>query len=262
VIAIKNLSFAYRNGTKVLKNVDLDIKNGYFFGILGPNGSGKTTLLRCITRTVDVPPGKVWIDGKDVKVLKRREIARRVGVVPQEVSYEFDFTVQEVVSMGRYPHLGRFEFESPKHRAVVKKAMEFTEVLGLKDKAITRISGGEKQRVMIAQAFAQEPDILLLDEPTKNLDIGHTLDILDLIKRSNRKVGVTVVAVLHDLNLAARYCDRVALFDKGKVFAVGSVPKVLSPRNISKVFGVEAVIDKEGVDSFLRILGRSAASIK
>jgi iron complex transport system ATP-binding protein len=211
---------------------------------------------------VDIPRGKVRIGGKDVKDLKRREIARLVSVVPQEASYEFDFTVQEVVSMGRYPHLGRFEFESPGHRAIVKKAMEFTEVQDLKDKAITRISGGEKQRVMIAQAFAQGTATLLLDEPTKNLDIGHTLDILDLIRRRNRKEGLTVVAVLHDLNLAARYCDRVALFDKGRVFGVGSVPKVLSPRNISKVFGVKARVDKEGEEHHLRILGRSAASIK
>ena len=261
IIRIKGLDFSY-NGKKVLRGIDLEVKEGEFLGILGPNGSGKTTMLRCLIRTVDIPKGRIWIKGKDVKDLKRREIARNVAVVPQEASYGFDFTVQEVVSMGRYPHLGRFEFESPAHRSVVRRAMEYTEVYVLREKPITKISGGEKQRVMIAQALAQEPNILLLDEPTKNLDIGHTFDVLDLILKRNREERVTVVAVFHDLNLATRYCDRVALLDKGRVFDVGDVPGVLNPKNISKVFGVKAVVDKKGPGHHIKIVGRCATSIK
>lgn len=258
IITVKDLYFSY-NGKAVLKGVDLEVEEGEFLGILGPNGSGKTTLLKCLNRSLNVPRGKVTVHGKDVRDISRKELARTYAVVEQEVTFGFDFTVEEVVSMGRYPHLGRFEFESPAHGAIVRKAMKYTEVYSLRQKPITKISGGEKQRVMIAMALAQEPRILLLDEPTKNLDIGHTLDILDLIGKNNRSRGVTVVAVLHDLNLAARYCSRVLLLDQGRIFAIGRVRDVLSPRNIARIFGVNAVVQEGGGQLGLRILGRAKA---
>jgi len=256
IITVNDLNFSY-NGKPVLKGVNLEVKEGEFLGILGPNGSGKTTLLKCLNRSLKVPRQKVTVQGKDVKDISRKELARTYAVVEQEVTFGFDFTVEEVVSMGRYPHLGRFEFESPSHRAIVRRSMKYTEVYSLRKKPITKISGGEKQRVMIAMALAQEPKILLLDEPTKNLDIGHTLDILDLIRKRNRKEGATVVAVLHDLSLAARYCDRVVLLDEGHVYAAGKAVKVLSPGNIARVFGVEAEVREVGPGLSLRILGRA-----
>ncbi len=256
VVEVNGLDFSY-NGKPVLRQIGLDIRDGEFLGILGPNGSGKTTLLKCLNRSLKVPRGRVKVRGRDVNDISRRELAQTFAVVAQEAVYGFDFTVQEVVSMGRYPHLGRFEFESPAHRSIVEKAMKYTKVFKLRSKPVTRISGGEKQRVMIAQALAQEPRVLLLDEPTKNLDIGHELDVLDLIKKKNKDGDVTVIAVLHDLNLAARYCDRIALLKEGKIFDIGGAGKVLSPRNIKEVFGVKVVADRDGGGHCLRVLGRA-----
>lgn len=253
MIRVKNLQFAY-NGKPVLTNISLGVDEGEFFGILGPNGSGKTTLLKCIDRTLDVSPKHVWIDNRDATELKRRAIARTIATVPQEVSYAFDFTAEEVVSMGRYPYLGRFEFESPAHKKIVKQAMKFTETWKFRNKPINNLSGGEKQRVIIAQAFAQEAQILLLDEPTKNLDIRHTFDILDLIKKKNTDLGLTVAAVFHDLNIAARYCDRVALLKDGEIFKMGPTWEVLNKRTIEKVFNVKVSIEGEG-EPYIRILG-------
>jgi iron complex transport system ATP-binding protein len=255
LIDINGLGFSY-NGRNVLKDVKLHIKKGEFFGIVGPNGAGKSTLIKCICRTLDIPARKVSVDGKDITKMKRKDIARILAVVPQEVIYGFDFTVNEVVSMGRYPHLGRFEFESPKHKKIVEEAMIYTEILEFKDKTITALSGGERQRVIIAQAFAQKPKILLLDEPTKNLDIRHTMDIMNLIRKWNRRRKLTVVSVFHDLNLAARYCDRIALLKDGRIIEVGRKANVLNTRNIERVFGVNVQVE-EGDIPYIRIFDAS-----
>ncbi len=242
MLTISNLNFSYNGGPAVLKGIDLKVEEGQFVGILGPNGSGKSTLLRCITRSERVEGGSVFLRGKDINDIGRREMARMVAVVPQEELHEFQFTALEVASMGRYPHLGRFEFESPVHGRIVERAMRSTGTWDLRDKRITSLSGGEKQRVVIARALAQEPSLLLLDEPTKNLDISHTLEILSFMERMNSKGKLTVVAVFHDLNLAARYCSRAVLIKEGRVRYDGAIDQVLNRGAILDVFGVDVRI--------------------
>jgi iron complex transport system ATP-binding protein len=253
VISVKGLEFSYQKGKPVIRGVDLAVKNGEFLGICGPNGCGKSTLLKCLDRTLDVSKGRVMLSGTDIRKMKRRDVARTISVVPQESNFGFDFTALEVVSMGRYPHLGLFEFEDPKSREIIKRSMEYTKTWQLRDRPITVLSGGEKQRVMIAQALAQEPRILMLDEPTKDLDIRHSLDILELIKKKNRREGLTVIGVFHDLNMCARFCDSVVLMKKGRIVARGPVGEVLSERNIKKVFGVTTRV-KRGKTTVVEII--------
>ncbi len=243
MIDIRNLTFSYSNRTRVLHSISFNVEQGEFVGIVGPNGAGKSTLLRCISGTVRVDPGRVRTEGHDVTLLRRRELGRVMAVVPQEEVHAFGFTVQEVVSMGRYPHLGRFEFEKPSHRRVVEKAMGYTNTLHLRDKSVKALSGGEKQRVVIAKALAQEPKMLLLDEPTKNLDVRHTFDIMKLVSRMNRERDITVIGVFHDLNLAARFCKRIVLLKRGRILADGSPEEVLTSRNIKRAFEVDAVVE-------------------
>jgi iron complex transport system ATP-binding protein len=225
--------------------VDLVVKKGEFLGICGPNGSGKSTLLKCLDRTLDVKKGRVLLNGLDIREMSRRAVAQTISVVPQESNFGFDFTALEVVSMGRYPHLGMFEFEDPRNREIIKRSMEYTKTWSLRDRPITVLSGGEKQRVMIAQALAQEPKILILDEPTKDLDIRHSLDILELIKKKNKTEGLTVIGVFHDLNMCARFCTRVVLMKNGRIVARGSVGDVMSEQNIEKVFGVTTRVRRD-----------------
>ncbi len=244
MLRISGLSFSYNRGPTVLNGIDLEVERGEFVGILGPNGSGKSTLIRCITGSERIESGSVFLRGKDINEMGRREMARMVAVVPQEELHEFQFTALEVASMGRYPHLGRFEFESPAHGRIVEKAMRSTGTWDLRNKRITSLSGGEKQRVVIARALAQEPSLLLLDEPTKNLDISHTLEILSFMERMNSKGKFTVVAVFHDLNLAARYCSRAVLMKEGRMRYDGPVEEVLNSRAIKEVYGVNVGIRK------------------
>ena len=246
MISVKNLSFRYPGGDEVLKAVSLEAKKGACLGIVGPNGSGKTTLLKCLSRAVDTPHGSVFLDSKDVANIPRRDIARKIAVVPQDSSFGFDFTAQEVVAMGRYPHLGRFEFESPKSGEIVRKAMDRTKTWVLRNHPVNQLSGGERQRVIIARALAQEPRVLLLDEPTKDLDIRHSFDILNLIERMNREEKITVIGVFHDLNLCARYCKKVAILKDGKILAQGETRHVLTPANIRRAFGVRSEVTERG----------------
>jgi iron complex transport system ATP-binding protein len=199
-----------------------------------------------ISGTLYPNKGNVILDDKDLLRMKSKEIARRMAVVPQDSEIGFDFTVREVVSMGRYPHLGRFQFDNAESTRIVDGAMSIMGVLDMAQKPISKLSGGEKQRAIIARALAQEPDILLLDEPTKNLDIRHSLDILKLVRKMNSQRGLTVLAVFHDLDLAARFCKRVVILKGGRVHSKGEIVKVLTPDMIKEVFDVSAEIRKEG----------------
>lgn len=225
-----------------MENLNLTIDPGEMVGILGPNGSGKSTLLKLMSGALEPCRGIVYLDGKDISRIRRKEIARRMAVVPQETDLGFDFTVREVVSMGRYPHLGRFQFNDTESERAVSRAMRTTEVMELSDKPFSRLSGGEKQRAILARALAQEPGILLLDEPTKNLDIRHSLDFMMLVRRMNVRSGLTVVAVLHDLGLASRYCTRIILLKDGRVHSDGPKERVLTSEHIEQVFDVRSMI--------------------
>lgn len=240
--------------TKVLSDINLKVKPGDFVGILGPNGSGKTTLLKSISRVLKPHGGSILIDKENIYSLKPLEVAKKMAVVPQDHSVGFNFSVVDVVLMGRNPHLGRFQMESPKDMEIARKAMELTNTWSLAGRSIHELSGGERQRVIIARALAQEPKILLLDEPMSNLDIINQLEIMDLVKSLCVKSGLTVLAVIHDLNMAARYCNTALLLKSGKVFGIGEIEKVLTSENIRNVFAVDAIVRKNLVTNSLYVI--------
>lgn len=233
-----NLHSGY-NGAAVLEGVSFDLPSGSFVGVIGPNGSGKTTLLRAIARALPPKKGTVTLDGADIYSIPARDFARRVAVVPQETLVAFDFTVLEITLMGRSPRLGRFAVESPTDVQIAMDALRRTGTESLADRSINALSGGERQRVMVARALAQEPEVLLLDEPTSHLDINFQFEIMDLVKSLSRERGLTVLAVLHDLNLAGHYCEQLLLIGQGRIAASGPPEDVITADNVRKVYGAE-----------------------
>ncbi|WP_371659867.1 ABC transporter ATP-binding protein [Streptomyces sp. NBC_00280] len=218
---------------RLVEDLTMRVDSGSFVGLVGPNGSGKSTLLRCVYRALRPTGGAVRLDGVDVHGMEPRAAARVLAALPQESSAEFDFTVAEVVAMGRLPHQGR---TAAGDRDIRAAAMERTGVTHLADRGFLALSGGEKQRVLIARALAQRPRVLVLDEPTNHLDIAHQLDVLSLVRSS----GLTALAALHDLNLAAAHCDLLYVIAEGRVVASGPPHEVLQPALLAKVFGVRA----------------------
>jgi iron complex transport system ATP-binding protein len=221
-------------GREILRDVEADAAPGEFVGLIGPNGSGKSSLLRCVYRVLEPEAGLVTLDGEDVWRLGAREAARRMGVVQQETNAEFDFTVQEIVLMGRSPHKGMFERDGEEDLRIVEDALGRVGMLPFAGQGFPTLSGGEKQRVLIARALAQRARFLVLDEPTNHLDIRHGLEALELVKG----LGVTTLAALHDLNLAALYCDRLYVLRSGEVVASGATEEVLRADLIREVYGV------------------------
>lgn len=242
MIELKNISFSYDGTSDVLRDISLKIGRGEFVGILGPNGSGKTTLLKLISGTLKVRDGKLVLDGKDMNNMRHKERARTVAVVPQETSIPFSFSALEVVLMGRAPHLPPFGFEKKADIVIAKNAMEATDVSELAARSIEELSGGEKQRVIVARALAQEPKLLLLDEPTTFLDIRHQMDLYRIVKKRNKEEGLTVVTVLHDINLASTFCDRIIFLKKGAIVADGSPHEVIKYAKIKDVFETEVYV--------------------
>jgi iron complex transport system ATP-binding protein len=236
--------YYYENDGLVLRGVSLELGAGELVGLIGPNGSGKTTLLRVLSGLLVPNRGKIYLDGQDLCAFDRRQIAQRVAVVPQELTMPFAFSAYEMVMMGRTPHVRPILGAGPRDRQVVADKMELTATSALVERPFNELSGGEKQRVIIAMALAQEPDILLLDEPTVHLDINHQVEILELIKRLNRQENLTVLATMHDLNLAALYFDRLVLLDEGQVVANGSPAEVLREESIRQVFQAEVQVQE------------------
>ncbi|MGA2522771.1 MAG: ABC transporter ATP-binding protein [Candidatus Bathyarchaeia archaeon] len=239
---------------KILENVSLSVKAGDFVGILGPNGSGKTTLLRSISRSLKPYKGTILLNDKDLYSLKNIEVAKQMAVVPQDNTISFSFTALEVVLMGRNPHLERFQMETENDMTVARRVMNLTNTWHLASRPVNELSGGERQRVIIARALAQEPKILLLDEPLTYLDIINQLEIMDLIKSLCVADGIIAMAVVHDLNLAARYCNTALLLNKGCVFAAGSLDEVMTSENIKTVFKVDAMVKRNPVTNSLYII--------
>lgn len=237
LIEIKNLSFAY-NGKDVLKDVTLSMQEGTVIGIIGPNGSGKSTLLRLMSGALHPKSGSVSLCGKDVREFSPRELARKMALVPQHSQLDFDFTVLDVVLMGRHPWLGRFQNETGDDMAIARASMAHSGIGHLSDRPVTHLSGGEWQRVIIARAFAQKTPVLMLDEPVSSLDIRHQLDVMELVRASANRTGTTAVCVLHDLNLALHYCDTIALFDDGRLRASGPPEEILGGV-VDEVYGVK-----------------------
>ncbi|MDD4334184.1 MAG: heme ABC transporter ATP-binding protein [Desulfotomaculaceae bacterium] len=246
ILKINDIECSY--GTvKVLNGLTFSVGSGSFTGIIGPNGSGKSTLLKSLSRVLKPVKGTVLLDGRALYRMDPQEVAQKMAVVPQETAVNFSFTVKDIVIMGRSPHLGRFQSEGEKDFATARQAMALTDTLHLADRLITAVSGGERQRVIIAKALTQEPEIILLDEPTSHLDINHQIEILSLLQRLNRENNLTIISVFHDLNLAAQYCDSLILMNKGTVFTVGEPAEVLTAGNIKEVYGAVVLVRKHPV---------------
>lgn len=244
----------YYGSIKALDKVAFSVKEGNFLGILGPNGSGKTTVLRAIGRTLKPRVGTVFLDDTNIYNMENREVAKKVAVVPQESIATFDFTALDIVLMGRNPYIDRFRQESRKDLAIAKRIMGLTNTWYLAERPANELSGGEKQRVIIARALTQEPRMLLLDEPTTHLDISSQLEIMDLLKQLCKTEKLLIIAVFHDFNLAARYCDSIILLKKGKIVAVGESTKTLTSENVKKVFNVDTIVKRHPVTGTLHII--------
>lgn len=256
LLSTKSLSFAYDTHTQ-FSNINLTCQAGEFIGLIGANGAGKSTLLKLLLGLLSAQSGDVHINNQALKHLKRRDIAKKMAFVPQSIELPFAFTVEEVVMMGRNPYLGPFQLASWHDKNVVQQALQTTDVTHLQHRKVNQLSGGEKQRVIIARALAQESQCILLDEPIASLDICHQFETLDLIQSLTQQ-GKLAITAIHDLNLAARYCSRLILLGKevqGKIAIVGdgSPEQVLTPKNLRDCFNIEADIvpnfaDKEHED--------------
>jgi iron complex transport system ATP-binding protein len=223
-----------------VQDVTVRVERGHVVGILGPNGSGKTTLLRLLAGMLRPESGIVTLDGRNLASLARAAVARSIAVVPQETHLAFDYSVLEIALMGRYPHLGTFALEGPRDVAIAREALAATGTLDLERRSFATLSGGEKQRVVIASALAQQAEVLLLDEPTASLDLGFQFDIAALLARLNRERQITIVVATHDLNFAASLCSSIVMLAAGRVVAAGPTDDTLTSMSIQALYGVVA----------------------
>ena len=253
-IRSQDLTFSYGD-RRVLDGISLAVEKGEMIGILGPNGSGKTTLLKILSAVL-YGGGKVELNGKDIRSYGRRELSRLFAVVPQESQINFPFTVAEVVLMGRASRHSPIGLEDQSDLEVARKSLEATETAALADRYLHELSGGEKQRVLIARALAQEPEILLLDEPAAFLDLKHQVRVFELMRRFNRDRGLTVVAALHDLNLAALYFPRLVMLSRGRIFCDGSAKEVLREENIENAYGIRVRVEMDSAQDLPQVFIR------
>ncbi|OPY50231.1 MAG: Cobalamin import ATP-binding protein BtuD [Methanosaeta sp. PtaU1.Bin060] len=246
-LVVKDLQFGYNSRT-ILNGISLELRPKEMLGVIGPNGSGKSTLIQCIDGLLRPKTGSILLDGKDLKSISRRELARRVGYVPQTTSRSFfPSTVIDTVLMGRRPHLGWRSSNQD-----VKNVIQVLRLMGIEDLAmrdINELSGGQQQKVLIARALAQDPAVLLLDEPTSNLDIKHQLEVVEIIREKVMEKSISAIMAVHDLNLAAKYTDRIIMMKDGKVFVSGTPESVMTPENIRTVYGVVAEVIKNNGNS-------------
>ena len=241
MISVQSLSKFYGDRC-VLNELSFDVKKGECFGIIGPNGSGKSTLLKMISGILASSNGTVSLNKISIKKWSQKSLAKKMAVLSQNPLPPYPITVFETVMMGRYPHLGLFQREGKKDFEIVEKVLEQTGMLHLKGAMLDTLSGGERQRVAIAKAMVQEPEILLLDEPTTYLDIGYQVSVLNIVKKWQQEAGLTIFMVLHDLNLASQYCDRLLLLKEGRAMKLGSSKEVLNKENIQHVYDTDPEI--------------------
>jgi iron complex transport system ATP-binding protein len=261
MIEVNSISFRYHEDW-VLQNISFRVEKGEFVGVIGPNGSGKTTLLKILYRLLAPQKGEILFELVPLKKMDQTDIAKRVAVVAQETHLLFPFTVLETVLMGRSPYLKNLVFESEKDLEIAKKAMEWTKILPFSERPLDELSGGERKRVFIARALAQEPEVILLDEPTANLDIHHQIDFLDLIVALNRERGLTIVMASHDMNMASEFCDRLILLQGGRIYQMGTPEEVITRENIENVYGCEVWIDQHPISGMPRISLMKKGGIK
>ncbi len=249
-----NVSFRYApREPLVVDGVSLRITKGGLVGIIGPNGSGKTTLLRLLSGTRQPSTGRVWLGGTAMAELSRREVARQIAVVPQATELAFEYTCLEIVLMGRHPHLGVFAIEGPADVRIAMESLEATGTAHLSERYFHTLSGGEKQRVVIAAALAQAATVLLLDEPTASLDLGYQLEVASTLQRLNREHQVTLAISTHDLNLAASICRDLVLMRGGRVIAAGPTEHVLTAERVSELYDVEADVHHHAASGHLTV---------
>ncbi len=253
LLAVEGVSFSYVPGVPVLRNISLTVRTGEFLSLAGPNGSGKTTLLRLLDRIYVPQSGSILLSGAKLEDLPRSALARRMAFVPQNNAPLFPFTVSEIVLMGRSPHMRGKLFENDRDREIARSVMALADVLHLADQPITALSGGERQRAFIARALAQQPEIILLDEPNAHLDIAHQIDIFRLIRKLNAESGLTVISVSHDLNLAASYSDRIAMMVNGSLAAVGAPETVITESQVREVFRTDVLVDRHPANQTPRV---------
>ena len=248
VLRAEGITLGYGK-TPVLRDVTFGVPGGSVFGIIGPNGAGKTTLFKALSRLVKPWKGMVSYRGTDIGGIPRRQFARKVAVIPQFRSVPPPFTVSEFVSMGRYPHVGRLSRQGREDERIVAEAMEFLDVAGFGHKLVSSLSGGEMQRVFLAQGLAQGPELILMDEPTAHLDIGQKIRALDLMKSLSRGGRLTTLVILHDLNLAGMYCDRLIMMHRGVIHAEGTPEEVLTGKHIAEVYGMPVRVGLDAATS-------------
>lgn len=241
------------DSSPILDGVEFSIAPGEMVALLGPNGAGKSTLLRCISKTLEPVEGAVFLSGKNISGFSSGELARNLAVVPQDTGVDFDFTVEEIVRMGRYPYLKRFQREGTDDEQIILSAMERTGILPLRHRSAVSLSGGERQRMVFARALCQEPKLLLLDEPTANLDIGYQWELMKTAAELNHEQGMTVIAAIHDLNLASLFFRRFILLSKGKVLSLGTAEEVLTEQNIRNTYGVSASVFRHPLNGRLQV---------
>ena len=253
ILRAESVFFRYP-GREIFRDLSLSLEEGEIVGLIGPNSSGKTTLLKILDGILAPDRGEVLLGGKKVRTLPRSEIARTIAVVPQEMEVPFSFTAGEIVLMGRAPYLGRFAWEKKKDLDIAREGMALTDVLDLEKRPFWELSQGEKQRVLMARALAQEPKIILLDEPTSHLDINHQVELNELIRRLNEDRNLTVLNISHDLNLAAEYSRRVVLLHRGALFASGSPAEVLTEENIRRVYETTVLVERNPLSGAPRVV--------
>ena len=236
MLNVENLSFHYRNGPEILRQVSFSLEDGQFLAILGNNGAGKSTMLKCFNQILRVEGGHVWMDGEDLLTMTHREVAQRVAFVSQNIP-STQMTVHDVVMLGRRPYM-RWGFTEEDHR-IVHEAMDRLHLSDMRGRFLNELSGGERQKVMLARALAQQPKVLLLDEPTSSLDIQNQYQVLDIVRDICRTSTITAVMVIHDLNLALRFCDRFLLLKDGQVYRSGD-SSLLDRQALREVYGVNA----------------------
>jgi iron complex transport system ATP-binding protein len=252
ILQANDVGFRYTTAW-VLREVSFGIDRGEVIGIIGPNGSGKTTLLKVLDGILVPQEGQICLEGVDIRTLRRNDIARSIAVVPQEVPFIFPFRVEEIVTMGRSPHLGRLTFEGRRDFEIVREVMAMTGIEALSDRRIYDLSGGERQLVWIARALAQQPRIILLDEFTAFLDIRHQIVLFELIKRLNEKKGLTVVVVTHDINLASQYAHRIILLNGGRMHALGRPEEVITESHLKEVYEADVLVDSNPINGLPRV---------
>lgn len=241
ILRFENVTVGYGD-RDVIKDFSCSVKEGEFVSLIGPNGSGKSTLIHAITGIVGIKNGKVYIDGKDNDSLSARQRAQITAVVPQTFQANFAFRAKEIVAMGRHPFLKRMQSESEEDYRLVDQSLEQTGTLHLRERKITQLSGGERQRIIISAALAQQPRLLILDEPTNHLDIQYTLEVMQLMRKLNREQGITIFAVLHDINMAARFSDRIIVLDEGQKVKDGRVDEIIREDVLKPVYKIDLVV--------------------